>query len=388
MQNLKSIFDHPKTSDPERDPHLYDWKRPFHGKNDVAYLNKLLKRRSRKAFPERFSSGITDYNSFGNGCKQRVFFTTTYAKTLKSHKEYIKNYMPQKDKPGVTEEAEMFGVPPEEYLDNMVPLHFKWIISPESQKVDLQLLANAVIKHIEQLTGYEFYWRGVIHTDTGHHHLHIVVNGKDKNGKSVRFPKDMIKNTIREITSNIITNMVGERTQEEIENAKARLPQAKRWTEFDEQLKEMPEKIFIKNLQPSLIQRLQYLHSVKLATKDGLFYSLNPDFEEVLKATGRYNLYLEEYLKSDLPLRLFEGGTITGKVDKVINFDRDESWNDAIIIRKENERIYIPVYQLHKQHLEGRTVRIEHAAGGTNRNISNKDIRIVDNKNRDYSLTR
>ena len=388
MQNLKSIFDHPKPSDPERDPHLYDWSRPFHGKNDAAYLNKLLKKRSRKSSPERFPSGITDYNYFGNSNKQRVFFTTTYAKTFKSHKEYIKNYMPQKDKPGVTEEAEMFGVPPEEYLNNMVPLHFKWIISPESQQVDLKLLANTVIKHLEQLTGYEFYWRGVIHTDTGHHHLHIVVNGKDKNGKAVRFPKDMIKNTIREITSNIITNMIGERTTEEIENAKMKLPLAKRWTEFDEQLKEMPERIFIKNLQPSLVQRLQYLHSVNLATKDGLFYSLKPDFEEVLKATGRYNLYLEEYLKSDLPLRLFEGGTITGKVDKVINFDRDESWNDAIIIRKENERIYIPVYQLHKQHLEGRTVRIEHAAGGTNRNISNKDIRIVDNKNRDYSLSR
>ena len=388
MQNLKSIFDHPKTSDPERDPHLYDWKRPFHGKNDVAYLNKLLKRRSRKAVSERFSSGITDYNSFGNGCKQRVFFTTTYAKTLKSHKEYIKNYMPQKDKPGVTEEAEMFGFAPEEYLNNIVPLHFKWIISPESQKVDLKLLANTVIKHLEQLTGYEFYWRGVIHTDTGHHHLHIVVNGKDKNGNSVRFPKDMIKNTFREITSNIITNMIGERTLEEIENAKKKLPLAKRWTEFDEQLKEMPEKIFIKNLQPSLIQRLQYLHSVKLATKDGLFYSLNPDFEEVLKATGRYNLYLEEYLKSDLPLRLFEGGTITGKVDKVINFDRDESWNDAIIIRKDNERIYIPVYQLHKEHLEGKTVRIEHAAGGTNRNISNKDIKIIDNRSKSISIER
>ena len=388
MQNLKSIFDHPKPSDPERDPHLYDWRRPFHGKNDAAYLNKLLKKRSRKSSQERFPSGKTDYNCFGNSHKQRVFFTTTYAKTFKSHKEYIKNYMPQKDKPGVTEEAEMFGVPPEEYLSNMVPLHFKWIISPESQQVDLKLLANTVIKHLEQLTGYEFYWRGVIHTDTGHHHLHIVVNGKDKNGKAVRFPKDMIKNTIREITSNIITNMIGERTPEEIENAKMKLPLAKRWTEFDEQLKEMPERIFIKNLQPSLVQRLQYLHSVNLATKDGLFYSLKPDFEEVLKATGRYNLYLEEYLKSDLPLRLFEGGTITGKVDKVINFDRNESWNDAIIIRKENERIYIPVFQLHKEHLEGKTVRIEHAAGGTNRNISNKDIKIVDNKYKNISLSR
>ena len=198
----------------------------------------------------------------------------------------------------------------------------------------------------------------------------------------------MIKNTIREMTSNIITNMIGERTHEEIEAAKARLPYAKRWTEFDEQLKEMTGKIFINNLQPSLVQRLQFLESIKLATKDNLSYSLKPDFEEVLRATGSYNLYLEEYLKSDLPLRLFEGGSITGKVDKVINFDRDESWNDAIIIRKDNERIYIPVYQLHKEHLEGKTVRIEHAAGGTNRNIYNKDIKIIDNRTKSISIER
>ena len=388
MKDLRTIFNHPKQSDPERDPHLYDWRRPFHGKDDAAYLNKLLKRRNRRSSPERISFGSTRYNGFENIRKQRVFFTATYSKSIKSHKKYIQDYMPQKNKPGVSEEKEMFGVPPEDSLNNMSPLHFKWIISPESQNVELKLLAHTIIKHVENLTGYELYWRGVIHTDTGHHHLHIVVNGKDKNGKSVRFPKDMIKNTIREMTSNIITNMIGERTQKEIEATKARLPFAKRWTEFDEQLKEMTGKIFINNLQPSLVQRLQFLESIKLATKDNLSYSLKPDFEEVLRATGRYNLYLEEYLKSDLPLRLFEGGNITGKVDKVINFDRDESWNDAIIIRKENERIYIPIYQLHKDHLEGKTIRIEHVAGGTNRNITNKDIRIVDNKNRDISMSR
>ena len=388
MKDLRTIFNHPKQSDPERDPHLYDWRRPFHGKDDAAYLNKLLKRRNRRSSPERISFGSTRYNGFENIRKQRVFFTATYSKSIKSHKKYIRDYMPQKNKPGVSEEKEMFGVPPEDYLNNIAPLHFKWIISPESQNVELKLLAHTIIKHVENLTGYELYWRGVIHTDTGHHHLHIVVNGKDKNGKSVRFPKDMIKNTIREMTSNIITNMIGERTQKEIEATKARLPFAKRWTEFDELLKEITGKIFINNLQPSLVQRLQFLESIKLATKDNLSYSLKPDFEEVLRATGRYNLYLEEYLKSDLPLRLFEGGNITGKVDKVINFDRDESWNDAIIIRKENERIYIPVYQLHKDHLEGKTIRIEHVAGGTNRNITNKDIRIVDNKNRDISMSR
>ena len=388
MKDLKSIFNHPPKSTPEKEPHLYDWKRPFHSKNDAAYLNKLLKAHSRKESPERFPSGKTRLNGNANNRKQRVMFKMSYGSSLDKHKKYIKLYMPQIGKDGVEIPREIFGTDLNEYQKHMTPFHLKLIISPESQKIDLKLLSEAFIRHLEKCTGYEFYWLGTIHTDTEHHHVHLAINGKDKNGKKVRFPKDMIKNTMREFLSNIATNMIGERTKEEIEESKLKLTQAKRWTTFDEELKEMPEKIFINNLNSSHIKRLQFLSSIKLATKDGMFYLLNPDFEEVLKATGRYNLYLEEYLKSDLPLRLFEGGSITGVVDKVISFDKDESWNDAIIIRKENERIYIPVFQLHKEHLEGKTVRIEHAAGGTNRNISNKDIQIVDTRNRDISISR
>ena len=388
MKDLKSIFNHPPKSNPENDLHLYNWKRPFHSKNDAAYLNKLLKAHKRRKSPERFSSGRIRLNGNPNNRKQRVLFKMSYGNSMDKHKKYIKLYMPQIGKDGVEIPREIFGTDLEEYQKHMTPFHLKMIISPESQKIDLKLLIETFIRHLEKSTGYEFYWLGTIHTDTEHHHVHLAINGKDKNGKKVRFPKDMIKNTMREFLSNIATNMIGERTKEEIEESKQKLTQAKRWTVFDEQLKEMPEKIFIKNLNSSLIKRLQFLSSIKLAEKDGMFYSLKPDFEEVLKATGRYNLYLEEYLKSDLPLKLFEGGSITGLVDKVVSFDKDESWNDAIIIRKENERIYIPVFQLHKEGLEGKTVHIEHAAGGTNRNISNKDIKIIDNRSKSISIER
>ena len=388
MKNLKSIFNHPPKSNPEDEPHLYDWKRPYHGKDDAAYLNKLLKTKRYKSSVKRISSEKVRSNGSENSRKQRVLFKLSYGESSKKHLKYIQLYMPQVNKEGVEEKKEIFGTPMADYMNNIVPRHFKLIISPESQKIDLKLLSEAFIRHLEKITGYDFYWLGTIHTDTEHHHAHLAINGKDKNGKKVRFPKDMIKNTMREFLSNIATNMIGDRTKEEIEESKKKLTQAKRWTTFDEQLKEMPEKIFINNLNFSLISRLQFLSSIKLANKDGMFYSLKPDFEEVLKATGRYNLYLEEYLKSDLPLRLFEGGSITGVVDKVVSFDKDESWNDAIIIRKDNERIYIPVFQLHKEHLEGKTVRIEHAAGGTNRNISNKDIKIIDNKSKDISFER
>jgi len=388
MKDLKSIFNHPPKANQENDPHLYEWKHPIHGKDDGEALNRLLNQKKKRRYLEHHLNSKARANGSTFNKKQRVSFKMSYANTIEAHRRYIKLYMPQIGKDGVEIPREIFGTDLEEYQKHMTPFHLKMIISPESQKIDLKLLSEAFIRHLEKSTGYEFYWLGTIHTDTEHHHVHLAINGKDKNGKKVRFPKDMIKNTMREFLSNIATNMIGERTKEEIEESKQKLTQAKRWTVFDEQLKEMPEKIFINNLNSSLIKRLQFLSSIKLAEKDGMFYSLKPDFEEVLKATGRYNLYLEEYLKSDLPLRLFEGGTMTGKVDKVISFDKDESWNDAIIIRKENERIYIPVFQLHKEGLVGKTVHIENAAGGTNRNISNKDIKIIDNKSKSISIER
>ncbi len=286
--------------------------------------------------------------------------------------------MPQIGKEGVIKNPNLFGTPFEEYEKNISPLHFKCIISPESQNIDLKTLTECFVRKMEKLTGYEFYWMGAIHTDTEHNHVHLAINGKDKNGKTVRFPKNFIKNEMRQMLSGVATDMIGERSYEEIQAAKENQTRAKRWTSFDEQLKSYSEKIYIKQINQSLTNRLQYLASIGLATKDGLFYSLNPDYEEVLKTTGRYNTYLEEYLKPDLlPLHLFNGGSVSGTVDKVISFDKNESWNDALIIRTNNKRVYIPVYQLHKENLEGKTIRIDDAKGGLNRNVTDKDIKVI-----------
>ena len=383
MAELKSIFNRPKQNDPSKDPHLFDWKRPFHSKDDVRELNQLLKSSGKKKKTvtlrsNKTYSGYAKANGNPDNRKQRVMFKMTYGTNLANHKRYIRLYMPQIGKEGVIENPNLFGCSYEEYEKHMSPRHFKCIISPENQNVDLKVLTECFVRKMEKLTGYEFYWMGAIHTDTEHNHVHLAINGKDKNGKTVRFPKNFIKNEMRQMLSDIATDMIGERSYEEIQAAKANQTRANRWTPLDEQLKTYPSKIYIKQLNQSLMNRLQYLSSIGLADKDGFFYSINPDYEEVLKTTGRYNTYLEEYLKPDaLPLHLFNGGSISGTVDKVISFDRDESWNDAIIIRKPNERIYVPVYQLKKLGLEGKTVRIDDAKGGLNRNVTDKDIKII-----------
>lgn len=298
-----------------------------------------------------------------------------------SHLKYLKTYMPQTEKSEVEEKPELFGTDLAEYEANMDKDHFKCIISPESQNVDLKLLTEKFIVRLENLTGYKLNWESCIHNNTAHRHAHLAINGTDKNGRKVFFAKEMIKTTMREVLSEMTTAMIGERSYEEIQTAKDRLPQSARWTSLDDRLLQYDGKIFAKNLDQSLQNRLAYLTTIKLAQKEGAFFTLNPEWQEVLQASGRYTSFLAEYLKpSSMPLRLFEGGSVYGVVEKTINFDKDESWNDAVIIRTDKERIYVPVYQLHKENLEGKTVSISASAGGLKKQISERNIRVVNDK--------
>mgnify|MGYP004652332197 FL=1 len=390
MANIKSIFNHPKKENPEKDTGLYDWRRPAYKKDDVGNLNRILKNltKTKSARWRKSQNGVYGNSGFHvksegteNSCKQRVTFKMSIGHSKESHLKYLKTYMPQTEKSEVEEKPELFGTDLAEYEANMDKDHFKCIISPESQNVDLKLLTEKFIVRLENLTGYKLNWESCIHNNTAHRHAHLAINGTNKNGRKVFFAKEMIKTTMREVLSEMTTAMIGERSYEEIQAAKDRLPQSARWTSLDDRLLQYDGKIFAKNLDQSLQNRLAYLTTIKLAQKEGAFFTLNPEWQEVLQASGRYTSFLAEYLKpSSMPLRLFEGGSVYGVVEKTINFDKDESWNDAVIIRTDKERIYVPVYQLHKENLEGKTVSISASAGGLKKQISERNIRVVNDK--------
>lgn len=390
MANIKLIFNHLKKENPEKDTGLYDWRRPAYKKDDVGNLNRILKNLTKTKSAIWHKSQNAVYGSSGfhvksesteNSRQQRVTFKMSIGHSKESHLEYLKTYMPQTEKSEVEEKPELFGTDLSEYEANMDKDHFKCIISPESQNVDLKLLTGKFIERLENLTGYKLYWESCIHNNTSHRHAHLAINGTDKNGRRVFFAKEMVMTTMREVLSEMITVMIGERTYDEIQAAKERLSQSARWTSLDDRLLQYDEKIFAKNLDQSLQNRLAYLTTIKLAQKEGAFFTLNPEWQEVLQASGRYNSFLDEYLKqSSLPLRLFDGGSVYGVVEKTINFDKDESWNDAVIIRTDKERIYVPIYQLHKENLEGKTVSISAPAGGLRKQVSERNIRVVNDK--------
>lgn len=380
----KNIFNHKKNKNEYSKDDKYKFKKPIYVKDDMEILNRLLKKYTTTKKSNQKTSYVGGWRK-GTAYKfkeqnQRVSFKMSYSKLLTSHENYIKHYMPQENKDYVKEKPLLFGISDEVYEANKVPLNFKCIISPESQDINLETLVESYIRRVEEHTGYKLCWKGCIHEDTNHRHAHVIINGKDLNGEEIYFNKDTIQ-LMRLMCSNAATQMIGERTKEQIEIAKKKYVKAKRWTELDEKIVDLLNENYIerKGLLPEIDNRLAYLSELKLSEldKENGYWKISNQYRTVLTSASRYNTFLEEYVQNpEEELELYTGGYIKGRVEKVITFDKDEAWNDAIIIRTNDKKVYVPVWQLHKDDLQGKYISISKKGDETkiSRQISDKDI--------------
>ncbi len=82
-----------------------------------------------------------------------------------------------------------------EQQDSKVVVH-KLTLAPEINPEDKRQFTREVMHRLACEKGLDLKWMAVEHNNTAHHHIHVVVLGKDKNGKDVRFDKkdyDLIK---------------------------------------------------------------------------------------------------------------------------------------------------------------------------------------------------
>lgn len=313
----------------------------------------------------------------GGSQKQPCMVKMFYTDSKVTHRNFLREYMTQATKKEVEDKPVLFNdeyeeVPEEailEYEENMVDLGFKFIISPESQRVPMKQLVRQYVHNLEEMTGYKFRWFAATHTDTGHIHSHLLINGVDKNGKKVRFPPNVIKELARSMASNICTDLIGARSREQIENARRNLPKAKRWTKIDERIAEQGGYVKFERAKlvagneyeaskitgdDTEIQRLTTLVELGLALKyekmNPPVYYLEKNWQEKLRYIGRYTTYLEARKKLrwtpyyNLEMYSGETGQIEGIVTQVHNMDDEGVWNNAVII--ENKRLgkawYVP----------------------------------------------
>lgn len=86
------------------------------------------------------------------------------------------------------------------------------VVSPEfGRQMDLQLFHLKLVAKMELDLSRNLDYTCEVHTDTGHHHLHLTIQGVDKDGKEVRFGKDYLKHGLRKRAQALCTAQLGHR---------------------------------------------------------------------------------------------------------------------------------------------------------------------------------
>jgi hypothetical protein len=113
---------------------------------------------------------------------------------------------------------------------------FKIILSPEDSNVDFQRTAADMVARIEHNTGTSVEWGGVVHRNTDHPHVHIIMRGRQTSGEPLKLPPDLIRRGLREAVQSSLTRQLGPRTIADIEHQKQVELTANRVTPLDRKL--------------------------------------------------------------------------------------------------------------------------------------------------------
>lgn len=362
--------------------------------DDAAQLKKLYGKLAPLGahFSKSAGGGLSGGGSHRgwdpDGDKQFVMVKMRYSDKLDSHQKFLEEYITQEKKEGVEVKPVVFtgklnpfarggerrvvygDEAVEDYKSRMTGRHYKFIISPDSKDVPLEQFTTAFMHRMQAEMGVRLDWLAAVHTDTGHPHVHILINGKTADGlePSRLFRKDFIRHRCRTIASEITTNMIGPRTDEQKKAYKDSSTRALRWTTLDQQILEAEKDGVVVPANEFMNRRLDFLKTKDLAQfKDGK-YILDKKWDEILVNTGRYNSFLEarEELKftDKANLELFSGsGKIKGKITKLYCMNEEWQHNNGLLVEDgKGKAWFVPLFNPPSVKLAGKSVIIENVA--------------------------
>ena len=176
---------------------------------------------------------------------------------------------------------------------------FRFIVSPEdaAELEDLHRYTRDLMQGMEQDLGTSLDWVAVDHWNTDNPHTHIVLRGRDDQGRDLIISRDYIADGMRHRACELATDWLGPRTELEIRRSLQREVEQERWTSLDRTLQHEAEKGLIainKFSEPRLqrqrlllIGRLQHLQRLGLASEQQPgTWELQPGAEQTLRAMG------------------------------------------------------------------------------------------------------
>lgn len=182
--------------------------------------------------------------------------------------------------------------------------HWRFIVSPENghQIEDFHGYVRGVMKLVEKDLQTSLEWRAAVHYDTDDVHAHVIVRGVNDRGEDLVIGQDYVKEGFRRRAQEVATELLGERTLEEIQKSQEREVDALRVTSLDrfmdkqaaeDRTLDVRDKVnFGKSIfYEGLIKgRLRFLAASGLAVEQppGV-YMLKEDYQDDLRAIAQKN---------------------------------------------------------------------------------------------------
>ena len=115
---------------------------------------------------------------------------------------------------------------------------FRFIVSAEDaiEYADLKPLTRRLMLQMEQDLGTKLDWVAVNHYNTGHPHTHIVLRGKDDQGKDLIIAREYLSRGMRERAAELVTLDLGPHTDHEIQSRLRAEVEQERFTSLDRRL--------------------------------------------------------------------------------------------------------------------------------------------------------
>lgn len=307
--------------------------------------------------------------------KQLCSLIAKYRSTGESHDRYIA-YMQKEGKAEDGSSPDLYGTSAE-YKEHEVPKHWRLILSPDSQDVDLDTLTTEFVKKLEKSTGYKFYWLAANHYDTDNKHVHLLINGIDQNGRDVNFlPRELVTRQMREYCRDICTMLVGERTYSDIDRRRFTNAEKLRFNPLlDNAIASKmtgSDTLLLSSVSDScdavlLRHRIDFLSEnglCKFDKKNG-FYVFTNDWQNLLKLYQKHSNYLSAYKYSGVSADLYgfhdleKDGPCSGRVmKKISNLDNNHEF--AVLLKQSNGSVrYVPLPYYPKDCRIGEKVEIK-----------------------------
>ena len=121
--------------------------------------------------------------------------------------------------------------------------HFRFIISPEDagDLEDLRAFTRDLMARAERDLGTTLDWVAVDHWNTDNPHVHILVRGKDDDGRDLVISRDYISRGFRARAEDLVQLELGPRSAREISQALETQVTAERWTDLDRGLRSLTD---------------------------------------------------------------------------------------------------------------------------------------------------